>query len=441
MPVPQRRLNGVTQSLWVIVVVILALVPKTESITVAEKQAIKKGLQTGKEILGLIADHKFHETLTKVATEVKGFLGALGPFIGLVMTFVPSADSAELEFMKNMMTEIDNHFDRVDSRFNDVERLIKWTETAVKFGEIETALNALEEEYRLFYKSTASSENVKELFIKRYDSNYRLAGTKLYQALVNPGGTFNENLGQAVMRYTKNDRKKTEDFLLGIFDMIFQAIRLEAGYHEMIGFTTIKEERNKEWETRVQKVREKQDEIDVAVMNSYHAQSKDEILDYARDNSGMSNEQLSKGLLSLLEKKYYWRVWFVLIYNPITGSNKHTVKVCDGHLLFRQYGRNIVIASKDKAQPNMNLDNAKRELQKFSYRLVPGPFRGYLKQTFYGNTRLSSLYNAEEYFNKADKTSCCGFAVVDKNANVFYKASENRVANRDFFAYKMFMFG
>ncbi|CAH1790442.1 unnamed protein product [Owenia fusiformis] len=100
---------------------------------------------------------------------MKGFLGALGPFIGLVMTFVPSA---ELEFMKNMMKEIDNHFDRVDSRFDDVERLIKWTETAIQFGEIETALGALEEEYRLFYKSTASSGNRKELFIKSYDSNY-----------------------------------------------------------------------------------------------------------------------------------------------------------------------------------------------------------------------------------------------------------------------------
>ncbi|CAH1790441.1 unnamed protein product [Owenia fusiformis] len=137
------------------------------------------------------------------------------------------------------------------------------------------------------------------------------------------------------MRYTKNDRKKTEDFLLGIMDIIFQAIRLEAAYYEMNAFTTIKEERKKEWETRVQKVREKLEEIDVAVMNKYHAQSKEEILDYARDNSEMSNEKFSRGLFSSLEKKYYWRVWFVLTYNPITGSDKHTVNVCGGHVLER----------------------------------------------------------------------------------------------------------
>ncbi|CAH1802766.1 unnamed protein product, partial [Owenia fusiformis] len=179
------------------------------------------------------------------------------------------------------------------------------------------------------------------------------------------------------------------------------------------------------------------------VMDSYHAQSREEILDYARDNSGMSNEQFSLGLFSSLEKKYYWRVWFVLIYNPITGSNKNRMNVCGGHIFLRQNGRSIVVASKDKKQQEMDLNNAKRELQKFSLEVIRlhNNFEFLVEVYYNGQSRISNIYNAEEYFNKADKTSSCSFAVVEKDANVFYKASENRVAYREFFAFKLFMFG
>ncbi|CAH1792697.1 unnamed protein product, partial [Owenia fusiformis] len=422
-----QQFGGVLLSLWVFAVIVLALVPKTESITTSEKQAIKKGLQTGKEIFDLIKEQKFHETLTKVATNVKGFLGALGPFIGLVMAFVPAADSAELEFMKKMMDEINTHFERVDSRFNDIERLIKWAGISIQFGEIQASLEVLTEEYRLFYSSSAPEADRKSLFMKSYDDNYNLAGTRLYLAVVTQQGYFNENLGQAVMRYTKYDRKMTEYFLLGILDMILQAIILELGYYEMNMFTEIKQERETEWNTRLNNLRLKYEQIDEDVKNRYHIQSKEEILEYARDNTGMSNEQLSSGLFSLLEKKYYWRVWFVLVYDPITASSKHKANVCGGHILFGQYGRNIVVASKDKAQPKMELRKALQELQKFYVYIVPAYYGDLnLLEVFYNGQKAIDSYDAGALYNMADKTSSCSFAVVDKDANAFYKSSANR---------------
>jgi hypothetical protein len=46
------------------------------------------------------------------------------------MAFIPS-DTAELAFAKKMMKQIDNRFDRVDSQFNNVEKLIQWNAVKV----------------------------------------------------------------------------------------------------------------------------------------------------------------------------------------------------------------------------------------------------------------------------------------------------------------------
>ncbi|CAH1801647.1 unnamed protein product [Owenia fusiformis] len=430
-----RRLETATMnfvsplSLWFLAVALLAFVPKTESITAAQKQAIKKGLATGKEILDIIKEQDFKKFLTKtVASNIKSFLGALGPFIGLVMTFVPSADSEELKLMKTMMKEIDTQFDRVDSRFNDVERLIKWTETAVQFGEIQTALTALQEEYRLLYISSAPDENVKYLYIKSYESNYKLAGTKLYQALVTPGGYFNENLGEAVMRYTKNDRRKTNVFLLGIYEMILQAVKLESAYYKMNSFEIIQEERDKEWESRLESIRLKIERFDVDVKYKYYSQSREEIIAYARDNSGMSNEQFSSEVYDLLFDKYYWREWFVLIYNPIIGSDKHRMNTpCGGHILLRQNGRNIVIASQENTTEAMDVEKAHVILVKL------------IIDDSVGNTQIS--FNAEEVYYRVDKSIACSFAVVRKDAGVSYKANPSRVVQIDYSTFKIFMFG
>ncbi|CAH1801646.1 unnamed protein product [Owenia fusiformis] len=185
---------------------------------------------TGKEILDVIKDKKFTKALTKIAGSIAPFLGALGPFVSLIMAFIPMGDSAELAFMKEMMKKIDNRFDQMDSRFDDIERLVDWTKVAVNFGQIEQRIMAMGEQYRDLYTSTAPASNKSYIFIMNYENDYQNSGLKLYQAIVNPQGEFQENLGQSIMRYTKNDRNKTQGFLLGVMRLILQAVKIEIAY-------------------------------------------------------------------------------------------------------------------------------------------------------------------------------------------------------------------
>ncbi|CAH1790440.1 unnamed protein product, partial [Owenia fusiformis] len=85
--------------------------------------------------------------------------------------------------------------------------------------------------------------------------------------------------------------------------------------------------------------------------------------------------------------------------------------------LFRQNGRNIVIASKDKKENAMDQANAKKELQKFTVDFED-VYNFERVVVYYGKTRLSSANNAEEFYYKADKTGSCSFAVVDTFADI-----------------------
>ena len=76
--------------------------PQTESLSTADKDKINTGLQLGKEIAGLLDDKAFTSSLATIGASIGPYLGAIGPFIGFGMAFIPS-ESPELKFMKNMM--------------------------------------------------------------------------------------------------------------------------------------------------------------------------------------------------------------------------------------------------------------------------------------------------------------------------------------------------
>ena len=61
---------------------------------------------------------------------------------------------------------------------------------------------------------------------------------------------------------------------------------------------------------------------------------------YHREFAMALNEELSQ--------IYFWRDFFTLAYNPILGGDIHYVGVMGGYIIFRQYGRNTVVASHEK---------------------------------------------------------------------------------------------
>ncbi|CAH1802276.1 unnamed protein product, partial [Owenia fusiformis] len=412
-----KRIFGGGPLIWLLIVVILASIEQNRSeISDDDKAKIEKGFEAGKAILDLITNKDFKEALTEIGKSIAPFLGAFGPFLSLILAFIPGADSAELAYLKEMMKNIDNRFNRLDSRFDEVQRMIDWTKVAVNFGQIEQKILAMDVEFKLLYTGGAPAANKKQVFITHFESDYQLSGLKLYNAIVHTQGTFQENLGESVMRYTKNDRKKTRDFLLGIMRLLIQGAKVELAYYKAKGFETIAEQRKQEWETRIRTVKSNFEQIDRTVTDRYHGQSLVDIKKYAADNYGMSNKDFSVGLYGMLNGKYDWRVWYDIIYNPIHGWDRHSVSVCGGHILFQQDGRNIVVASKDRNAGRMDLQRAWTSLLR----------RMWITEDLMYNGQL-----ARNLYNEIDKTGACLVAVIlQDGSDIWLQGDPNRIALR-----------
>ena len=376
-------------------VVLVTLFSQSESLSDYEKAQITTGLEAAQSIGEFIKEGNFKDSLTKIGTSVANYLGVVGPFVDIVLGFIKGPDSAELAFMKEMMTQIDARFDQMDSRFNDIERLIDWSVVQVNFGQIEQKILAMSEEYEHIYEvPPEATANRKTIFLDAYDSDYQNSGYKLYHAIVEPSGKFQEKLGVSVMRFTENDRKRTQVFLLGTMQLLLQAAKIEIVYLQAKQFTHNAEFTKNEWETRLERVKNEFETIDEAVVNLYLSQSGKDIDKYATDNSRMSNTDFANGLKNMLKDKYYWRNWLVVIYNPISGSDNHHVRQHGGHLKFRQNGRNIVVASKDKSSPRMSSSTAqsavantppKRKAKDFFNNIQPAPNAGSWGVVKHGN--------------------------------------------------------
>ncbi|CAH1792696.1 unnamed protein product [Owenia fusiformis] len=429
----QRKFGGVPLFVLLLAVLIFASIPQIESITSEEKTAVEKGLETGKEVLDIIKSKEFTKALTKIAASIGPFLGALGPFVSIIMAFIPMGDSAELAFMKEMMKKIDNRFNQMDSRFDEIERLVDWTKVAVNFGQIEQKILAVDAVYERLYTSAANASQKGMMFTMNYESDYQNSGLKLYHAIVNRQGTFQENLGESVMRYTKNDRKKTQEFLLGVMRLLMQAAKLEIAYLTVYKYETMAKERVEIWEENIRIVKSNFEQIDLAVTKKYHDQSEVDIKKLTADNYGISNEQFSDKLYSMLIEKYYWRNWFVVVYKAITGGDNHYVRICNGHMLFRQDGRNIVVSSMDK-----------NELGKYGGETTLNGAQTRLDATEDGNDPLilditTTLEVAKHYFNMIDKIGACSVISIKKSADVWYKGDSNKIAYRKFHDYLHFI--
>ncbi|CAH1802461.1 unnamed protein product [Owenia fusiformis] len=411
-----RRLGGLPLSVWLQIVIILTLLPQTETIQTTEKEYVDRGFEAGKEILDYINQKDFAKTLTKVAASTAPFLGALGPFLGFVLAFIPSADSAELAYMKDMMKKIDNRFNKVDSRFNDIERLIDWTKVAVNFGQIEQNINAMHSQYITLYTTTPPTANSKQIFIVNYNSVYQLSALKLYQAITQNQGVFQENLGRSVMRYTANDRKKTQDFLLGILRLLLQAVEIELAYYHVNGFEALAETNTATWNTRIQTVKSNYETIDRAVRDKYYEQAGVDIRKFSADMYGQSHEKFVTDGYNMLTQKFYWRDWFLVAYNLRTAS---TANMCGGHRMFDQDGRNFVTSSVDSNKSKIGRAALKPRLNLGSY--------AYTKN-WLGRKQAR---DTSEVFNRIDKSGTCSLVVIKKNNGGRWIGLSDRYAHFD----------
>jgi len=276
----------------------------------------------------------------------------------------------------------------------------------------------MSKELQFIYEISKSGvKNRKTIYVNHYNSDYQNSGLKLYQAVIHNQGTFQENLGTSIMRYTKNDRKLTQGFLLGIMKLLLQAAKIELAYLQVQGYDkNVKFMRGK-CEKRIKAVKSNFKSIDTSVKEKYHVQAGIDTTDIAVKKKKLSNKRFAKALFKMLAKKYYWRDWIVLVYNEIWGWENHCVSACGGHIKFRTQGRNIVIASRDRNHSVMDLKRAEKDMKKVA-------------MTYRTGNWLSGYYTkrrrAKDIYNSLNRSGACNVAVIKWGSGLHYYSHSRR---------------
>ena len=154
---------------------------------------------------------------------------------------------------------------------------------------------------------------------------------------------------------------------------------------------------------------------------------------------GQSNSKFATNLYNFLNGKYDWRVWHVVAYNEVSGSDKHWVRWCNGYSKFRHHGRNLVVASVNHRKSPINKNDALVTLRKIHTIICVDDWLG---TTCIGSKTAEYIYEVD--FPKEWRTGCSTFAsggVIKKDAAIAQKAPPNRLAVVNKGLFQMYAFG
>ena len=190
-------------------------------ITDEVKAAIENGLAVGSALAEALKDGDFADSLVKLGTNLAPFLGVLGPLAGILLAFIPSGDSAELIFMREKFEEVNVKLDIITAEFTEVKNAIDWSTVVVSYGTYERKIRAAEENLNRIYSVQGQTrENEKENFIIQYESDFDNSVQKLYDVIVYNDQVISDNILQAVVQQTNNHKRDTEQFSLGLVQLL-----------------------------------------------------------------------------------------------------------------------------------------------------------------------------------------------------------------------------
>jgi len=277
-------------------------------LTSDQQTLIKEGFNVANDLATTINDNNFDGVIGKVAGAASKYLGAIGPFVGLVLSlFGSQADSPELQLLKRLFTQVESRFDNVDLQFDQLRRQLAFTPTLIAFNELESNINALQSEFITLSKviNLAGYKYEANNFKTVFDSTYQSAGTKLFNGITH-GGVLTGGIFHEFQMYSQNNRKQTQHFMLGTLNLLMRAAALEMTYSEITNDPNVAQKRST-WNHHFNDVKTKMQHIDQNIVQNYHTQAVKDIRDFSANssNAGLNNNDFGKRLYDTLSQKVY----------------------------------------------------------------------------------------------------------------------------------------
>lgn len=333
--------------------------PHAKSATISEEQktAIEKGLEAGKALAEALKDGDFRDSLVKLGKNLAPFLGVLGPLASIALAFIPTGDSEELAFMKEKFEEVNNKLDIITSEFEEVKNAIDWSTVVVSYGTYERKIRAADHNLKRIYEVEGEARGYEtKNFINQYESDFDNSVQKLYDVIMNNDHAISKNILEAVIKQTKDHKRKIEQFSLGLVQLLIQGVKVKISYYGMKKWTS--DHVTSEWESNMNLLREKLQRMSDDVKGRYKTQLKIDADDLILRHHALGNKGLMQKVYDFVIDKYDWRYWFVAVYDNMHGFDDHTISLCGGYSLLHQHDKNIIVSSQDKEQSSLKQSDA-----------------------------------------------------------------------------------
>ena len=356
--------------LFAIVIIWLGSATRASDIRDIQDKVLE-GTSVVTEIITALGDDKVSKTFGKIgeiAAKIGPFLGAIGPAIALLGLF---SDTPELTAIKEGFANMDKKFDEVFDKFDELDNLIQETSLNAQYVSYEHTILSLSGwlQEMLSADTTEDAEAYKNIFIDKYSNSDTLATSNIWQGMMSEG-VFSTNIPTEAMKFFDNDRKKVQKVLKGTINLILQGVKVELAYEKATGNDANYAVKEDMWNDRITRLIEESEKYDKEVKDKYHEQMKIDVekkLQEWRDKKHQ-HQECANSVYNFLDDKYDWRTWFVISYNEVNGGTKHWGRQCDGMRKYREYGRNVRVASFDTdSQGSFDRDQAGNDLVALKY--------------------------------------------------------------------------
>ncbi|XP_061178483.1 uncharacterized protein LOC133187141 [Saccostrea echinata] len=348
---------------WILWALFILLLP---SVILAQSgnDVIDAGLEAGAEIAQAISEKNFTGTMEKLKTKTNPFLKMIGPLIKGVSSLLGlQIESTELKFMRNMLSKIENRFDQVDQRLEEIARKIDWNRVNIQFFTFEKKILAMKMELDKFFNASSDSEfsSISDTFLKMYECVYENSAQMLYRHIVSHESTFSSNILTEAMRANEYNRRDVQAFLLGLSKLVIVGAEIEIAYYSQKLPTYLDAHENK-WITQINNMREAMEKLDIVIETNFMEVATEDAKKILAHSRGKSNVIVANEIFGKLMDKFYWRYWFVAVYGDI---KEHHVWLCNetATSIFHFSGFNLLLASTPEDTTSLDITAAQSALR------------------------------------------------------------------------------
>lgn len=246
--------------------------------------------------------------------------GALSAFVSFKDMFIKSAVEQKLDHIIQLLTEgfkqINRRFDGLEHKLDDIEKVIKTEHVWTRLSPVLQGLD-IANQYVFNYFDFPSDFRKQEL-LDQYNDVYQ-------DVIVLRDAITVYALCDKMIELTSVDRQRVMHIALDLYGRLVRGtsdVVLIAKLSDRPDFLRIK----KDMDIWLNEASTSIDDCDKAITTErWMPQWK---TDLRRVDVHRSAYQYAKRIFDALSKKYYWRTWFVVVYEKMKGKANHDVQYC-----------------------------------------------------------------------------------------------------------------